>query len=114
MAMLEMMLRVLLLLCMMNVIVTSGEDRIHMRAALKLAEQALGVTSPNPCVGCIIVAPNGTVIGRGWHRKAGGPHAEANALAEVDHSAINCTAYVTLEPCNHFGKTPPCSRALVR
>lgn len=114
MAMLEIMLRLLLFLWIAEIVAISGEDRMHMRAALKLAEQAAGVTSPNPCVGCLIVATNGTVIGRGWHRKAGGPHAEANALAGVNHTAINCTAYVTLEPCNHFGKTPPCSQALLK
>jgi diaminohydroxyphosphoribosylaminopyrimidine deaminase/5-amino-6-(5-phosphoribosylamino)uracil reductase len=83
-----------------------------MRAALALARRGLGKTSPNPAVGCLIVR-EGAVVGRGWHKKAGTPHAEVHALNEAAGLAAGADAYVTLEPCAHFGKTPPCARALV-
>lgn len=83
-----------------------------MAQALKLAEIGLYTTDPNPRVGCLIVK-NGNVIGRGWHERAGGPHAEINALAEAGAEAADSTVYVTLEPCSHHGKTPPCADALV-
>lgn len=84
-----------------------------MSEALRLASQALGRTSPNPLVGAIIVK-DGEIIGRGYHHKAGTPHAEVHALAEAGDKAAGATAYVSLEPCSHFGRTPPCSQALIR
>ena len=83
-----------------------------MRAALALARRGQGKTSPNPAVGCLIVR-DGAVVGRGWHKKAGTPHAEVHALNEAGSLAAGADVYVTLEPCAHFGKTPPCARALV-
>ena len=82
-----------------------------MGEALSLAEKGLWTTSPNPRVGCVIVK-NGEVIGRGWHEKAGEAHAELNALREAGARAAGATVYVTLEPCNHHGRTPPCADAL--
>ena len=84
-----------------------------MRRALELAATATGKTFPNPVVGCVIVDPSGEVVGEGFHPKAGEPHAEVFALRAAGDKARGCTAYVSLEPCNHFGRTPPCSRALV-
>jgi diaminohydroxyphosphoribosylaminopyrimidine deaminase/5-amino-6-(5-phosphoribosylamino)uracil reductase len=90
-------------------------DEKHLRRALELAAQALGKTSPNPCVGCVLAdGATGEVVGEGWHVKAGEPHAEAMALARAGERARGCTAYVSLEPCNHFGRTPPCSHALLK
>jgi len=83
-----------------------------MRQALALARRGAGKTAPNPAVGCVIVR-DGKVVGRGWHRKAGTPHAEVHALNEAGELAAGADAYVTLEPCAHFGKTPPCARALI-
>jgi len=84
----------------------------YMRSALALARRGLGKTAPNPAVGCVIVR-DGAVVGRGWHQKAGAPHAEVHALNEAGALAAGADVYVTLEPCAHFGKTPPCARALV-
>ncbi|KAL2610377.1 hypothetical protein R1flu_028950 [Riccia fluitans] len=89
------------------------EDAKYMRMAVELARKALGHTSPNPMVGCVIVK-DGQMIGRGFHPKAGEPHAEVFALREAGKNAQGATAYVSLEPCNHTGRTPPCSQALVR
>lgn len=83
-----------------------------MRRALVLAARGVGKTSPNPAVGCVIVK-DGTVVGTGWHRKAGSPHAEVHALNAAGAKAQGADVYVTLEPCAHFGKTPPCAEALV-
>ena len=83
-----------------------------MTRALALAERGLFTTRPNPRVGCVIVRDD-EVIGEGWHRRAGGPHAEVFALAEAGSRARGGTAYVTLEPCAHHGRTPPCADALV-
>ncbi|QDZ19343.1 riboflavin biosynthesis protein RibD [Chloropicon primus] len=83
-----------------------------MRKALGLAERARGKTHPNPMVGCVIVR-DGQVIGEGFHPAAGQPHAEVFALRAAGNKAEGATAYVTLEPCNHYGRTPPCSLALV-
>jgi diaminohydroxyphosphoribosylaminopyrimidine deaminase/5-amino-6-(5-phosphoribosylamino)uracil reductase len=83
-----------------------------MARALRLAERGLHSTSPNPRVGCVIVK-NGRIIGEGWHQKAGEPHAEIHALLEAGPAAQGATAYVTLEPCSHHGRTPPCADALV-
>eukprot|EP00200_Dunaliella_tertiolecta_P006447 CAMPEP_0202340772 /NCGR_PEP_ID=MMETSP1126-20121109/2072_1 /ASSEMBLY_ACC=CAM_ASM_000457 /TAXON_ID=3047 /ORGANISM="Dunaliella tertiolecta, Strain CCMP1320" /LENGTH=215 /DNA_ID=CAMNT_0048931533 /DNA_START=56 /DNA_END=703 /DNA_ORIENTATION=+ len=88
------------------------EDRSYMRHALDLARRGLGHTHPNPAVGCVLVK-EGKVVGEGYHPRAGMPHAEVYALRAASNSAQGATAYVTLEPCNHYGRTPPCSRALV-
>ena len=84
-----------------------------MSEALRLAEKALFTTSPNPRVGCVIVK-NNVILGRGYHIKSGGPHAEVMALEEAANQAEGSDVYVTLEPCNHFGKTPPCVDALIQ
>lgn len=83
-----------------------------MRAALALARRSLGNTWPNPAVGCVLVR-DGRVVGRGWTAPGGRPHAEAVALAQAGDLARGATAYVTLEPCSHHGRTPPCADALV-
>ena len=83
-----------------------------MRRALTLAERGRGGTSPNPLVGCVI-ARGGEVVGEGWHERAGQPHAEVHALHAAGERARGATAYVTLEPCAHHGRTPPCAEALV-
>jgi diaminohydroxyphosphoribosylaminopyrimidine deaminase/5-amino-6-(5-phosphoribosylamino)uracil reductase len=90
----------------------SQTDREFMARALALAARGLYSTSPNPRVGCVIVR-DGEVVGEGWHEVAGKPHAEVNALLQAAAGARGATAYVTLEPCNHHGRTPPCSEALV-
>lgn len=90
----------------------TADDRRHMAQALKLAARGLNTTHPNPRVGCVIVA-GGAVIGEGWHAYAGGLHAEAEALARAGNKARGGTAYVTLEPCCHTGRTPPCTTALI-
>ncbi|HEY7739748.1 MAG TPA: bifunctional diaminohydroxyphosphoribosylaminopyrimidine deaminase/5-amino-6-(5-phosphoribosylamino)uracil reductase RibD [Steroidobacteraceae bacterium] len=87
-------------------------DLRHMARALELAARGLGTTDPNPRVGCVI-ARGASVLAEGWHERAGGPHAEAMALASLGGSAPGATAYATLEPCCHFGRTPPCADALV-
>lgn len=84
-----------------------------MRRAIALAARGLGSTSPNPVVGCVILDASGGTAGEGFHQRAGGPHAEVNALAAAGDRARGGTAYVTLEPCNHTGRTGPCSQALI-
>jgi diaminohydroxyphosphoribosylaminopyrimidine deaminase/5-amino-6-(5-phosphoribosylamino)uracil reductase len=84
----------------------------YMTRAINLAKQGLYTASPNPRVGCVIVK-DGEIIGEGYHRKAGEGHAEVNALAMAGDNAKGATAYVTLEPCSHFGRTPPCSDGLI-
>ena len=91
----------------------SAADRSWMSRALMLAERGLYTTEPNPRVGCVLVA-DGEVVGEGWHVRAGEGHAEVNALAQAGERARGATAYVTLEPCSHFGKTPPCADALIK
>src|SRR5437763_11951372 len=86
-------------------------DRKFMQAALALAGRGLGNVWPNPAVGCVIVR-DGTVVGRGWTQPGGRPHAETEALVRAGDAARGATAYVTLEPCSHWGKTPPCADAL--
>ena len=88
------------------------DDARAMRRALTLAERGRGTTSPNPLVGCVLVK-EGQVVGEGHHARAGGPHAEVVALAAAGDAARGATAYVTLEPCDHHGRTPPCSVALI-
>ena len=83
-----------------------------MAVALQLAERGLYTTCPNPRVGCVLVR-DGQIVGEGWHRYAGEPHAEIHALHAAGQSARGATAYVTLEPCSHHGRTPPCADALV-
>ncbi|OUS26715.1 riboflavin biosynthesis protein RibD [Gammaproteobacteria bacterium 45_16_T64] len=90
----------------------SSDDTRHMARAIQIARQGLFTTHPNPRVGCVIVK-NDDVIGEGWHKVAGQGHAEVNALAQAGGEAKGATAYVTLEPCSHFGRTPPCSQALI-
>lgn len=87
-------------------------DEKYMRLAMQLAGNAIGRTSPNPLVGAVIVKDN-RVVGCGWHRKAGTPHAEVHALNQAGELAQGADVYVTLEPCDHYGKTPPCAKALV-
>jgi diaminohydroxyphosphoribosylaminopyrimidine deaminase / 5-amino-6-(5-phosphoribosylamino)uracil reductase len=90
----------------------SAADHAYMAHALRLAEQGLNTTTPNPRVGCVLVKGD-QVVGEGWHEKAGEPHAEANALRQASVAARGATAYVNLEPCSHFGRTPPCADALI-
>ena len=89
-----------------------ARDSARMAQALRLAERGLYGTSPNPRVGCVLVR-DGDVVGEGWHERAGEPHAEVHALREAGGAARGATAYVTLEPCSHHGRTPPCAEALV-
>jgi diaminohydroxyphosphoribosylaminopyrimidine deaminase/5-amino-6-(5-phosphoribosylamino)uracil reductase len=91
----------------------SAEDRAFMARALELTERGRDTATPNPSVGCVL-AKDGRAIGEGWHEKAGEPHAEARALAAAKESPEGATAYVTLEPCSHFGRTGPCADALIR
>ncbi|NMG66328.1 bifunctional diaminohydroxyphosphoribosylaminopyrimidine deaminase/5-amino-6-(5-phosphoribosylamino)uracil reductase RibD [Azoarcus indigens] len=90
----------------------SAADHAAMARALALAEQGLDTTTPNPRVGCVLVR-DGVIVGEGWHQRAGEPHAEIHALRMAGEAARGATAYVTLEPCSHFGRTPPCADALV-
>ena len=94
-----------------------SDDRAHMRAALALAARGLGRVAPNPAVGCILVredlGQNGLVVGRGWTKPGGRPHAETEVLGQAGGLARGAHAYVTLEPCNHQGQTGPCSDALI-
>lgn len=87
-------------------------DAMHMAQALRLAKKGLYTTQPNPRVGCVI-AHGERVVGQGWHQRAGEPHAEVYALREAGEQARNAIAYVTLEPCAHHGRTPPCADALI-
>lgn len=89
-----------------------NNDVKYMRIALELAELGRGRVSPNPLVGCVIVK-NDEIIAEGYHQEYGGPHAEVNAISKVENSLTDCTVYITLEPCNHYGKTPPCTDLLI-
>ncbi|MBU1689397.1 MAG: bifunctional diaminohydroxyphosphoribosylaminopyrimidine deaminase/5-amino-6-(5-phosphoribosylamino)uracil reductase RibD [Gammaproteobacteria bacterium] len=91
----------------------SSIDYEYMAQALRLAEKGLYTTTPNPRVGCVIVR-DGKVVGSGWHARAGEPHAEINALMQAGDLALGATVYVTLEPCSHHGRTPPCAGALIQ
>ncbi|WP_234343944.1 bifunctional diaminohydroxyphosphoribosylaminopyrimidine deaminase/5-amino-6-(5-phosphoribosylamino)uracil reductase RibD [Streptomyces sp. NRRL F-5123] len=84
-----------------------------MRRAIAISAQGLGSTSPNPPVGCVVLDVRGRTVGEGYHLRKGEPHAEVNALAAAGRSAEGGTAVVTLEPCNHYGRTPPCREALL-
>jgi len=90
----------------------SAQDRVHMRRALELAARGLNTTDPNPRVGCV-VANAERVLGEGWHQRAGEPHAEILALRAAGPQARGACVYVTLEPCSHVGRTPPCADALI-
>ncbi len=90
----------------------NADDERHMRLALELARRGQGRVEPNPMVGCVLVR-GGRVVGWGHHRRYGGPHAEVHALRRAGRRARGAVAYVTLEPCSHFGKTPPCADALI-
>lgn len=90
----------------------NASDSVWMARALHLAERGLYTTSPNPRVGCVLVK-EGVVVGEGWHERTGEPHAEPLALHAAGDSARDATAYVTLEPCSHHGRTPPCADALI-
>ncbi|MCU7813284.1 MAG: bifunctional diaminohydroxyphosphoribosylaminopyrimidine deaminase/5-amino-6-(5-phosphoribosylamino)uracil reductase RibD [Candidatus Thiodiazotropha sp. (ex Notomyrtea botanica)] len=91
---------------------SSDSDHRHMARAIRLARKGRYTTHPNPRVGCVLVK-SGKVVGEGYHRRAGEPHAERNALAAAGAEAKGATAYVTLEPCCHHGRTPPCTEALI-
>ena len=96
-----------------NLAVTDYES--YMRRALELAKKAEGNTSPNPLVGCVIVDAEGRIAGEGWHHRAGTPHAEVNAIADMKAKhAQGHTAFITLEPCSHWGRTGPCCEALIQ
>lgn len=100
-----------------NTVFSGDFDRYMMRRALQLAANGAGYVSPNPMVGAVIVAADGRIIGQGWHRKYGGPHAEVQAFRSVrpddERLLPEATIYVTLEPCSHYGKTPPCAKLIV-
>ena len=88
-------------------------DAAAMAHAVALAERGRGAVEPNPCVGCVVTTPDLRTIAGGWHERFGGPHAEANALREAGDAAKGATLFVTLEPCSHHGKTPPCADAVI-
>jgi len=92
------------------------EDKRYMQMALKLAARGFGTVEPNPMVGCVIVKSN-QIIGKGFHKKFGAPHAEFNAIADCKNlgaKPAGATMYITLEPCSHHGKTPPCTDAIIQ
>lgn len=90
-----------------------NKDKFFMKYALKLADKGKFTTSPNPNVGCVIVK-DGKIVGEGWHQRTGGKHAEIYALDMAGNKSIGSTAYITLEPCSYFGKTPPCCNKLIK
>ncbi len=92
----------------------NSSDELYMRRVLELAELGRGKVAPNPMVGCIIVKEE-RIIGEGWHQKYGEAHAERNAVEQVQNQEdiVGSTVYVNLEPCSHYGKTPPCSNLLI-
>ncbi len=91
----------------------SVNDTLYMQEALRLARRGIGQTSPNPMVGAVVVR-NNEIVGRGWHPGAGRPHAEIFALEEAGEQALDAELFVTLEPCNHQGRTPPCTESIIR
>jgi diaminohydroxyphosphoribosylaminopyrimidine deaminase / 5-amino-6-(5-phosphoribosylamino)uracil reductase len=92
----------------------SPHDHAMMALALQLAKRGQYTTTPNPNVGCVISDDKGDIVGQGWHHKAGSAHAEVHALNQAGQKATGATAYVTLEPCSHTGRTPPCANALIK
>jgi diaminohydroxyphosphoribosylaminopyrimidine deaminase/5-amino-6-(5-phosphoribosylamino)uracil reductase len=90
----------------------SASDNFYMRRALKLARKGECTVSPNPMVGCVIVR-DGRIVGEGWHACCGENHAEINAIEQATEPVAEATVYVTLEPCSHFGRTPPCVQRLI-
>jgi diaminohydroxyphosphoribosylaminopyrimidine deaminase/5-amino-6-(5-phosphoribosylamino)uracil reductase len=94
-------------------IFNNHSDHYYMARALQLAERGLWTTQPNPRVGCVIVR-DGEIVGEGWHEVAGEPHAEIHALRKAKEKAAGATCYVSLEPCCHYGRTPPCTDALIK
>ena len=97
----------------LNTVYFSDSDKLYMSRAIELAKKGRFTTSPNPNVGCVIVS-NNLIVGEGFHKKAGLAHAEVNALAMAKEKAAGATCYVTLEPCSHYGRTPPCALALTK
>ena len=93
--------------------VGEARDTFYMRQAMELSKKGMGFVNPNPMVGAVIVKEN-RVIGQGWHEYFGGPHAEVNAIRNAEGKTEGATIYVTLEPCSHYGKTPPCSLAIIQ
>ena len=89
------------------------DDKGCMREALALADKGRGMVAPNPLVGCVIVRDGG-IVGRGYHRRYGAAHAEAAAIRDAGSAARGATMYVTLQPCNHYGHTPPCTNAILK
>ena len=96
----------------MSLFVSNAEDA--MRRALKLAERGIGLVEPNPAVGAVIINEDGRILGEGWHERFGGPHAEVMALQQAGTAARGATLVVTLEPCCHFGQTPPCTQSVLQ
>ncbi len=93
--------------------VGEARDAFYMQQALELSKKGMGFVNPNPLVGAVVVKEN-RVIGKGWHEFFGGPHAEVNAISNAGVNTEGATLYVTLEPCSHYGKTPPCSLAIIQ
>src|SRR5215212_4318038 len=91
----------------------AARELLAMRRAVLLSAHGLGTTSPNPPVGCVVLDTRGDVVGTGFHERKGGPHAEGAALADAGERARGGTAVVTLEPCNHVGRTPACRQLLL-
>ncbi len=91
----------------------NGQDAFYMQMAIELAKNGMGFVNPNPLVGAVIVK-NGIIVGKGWHEYFGGPHAEVNAIKDAGENTDGATIYVTLEPCSHYGKTPPCSLEIIK
>ncbi|HCZ9546556.1 TPA: bifunctional diaminohydroxyphosphoribosylaminopyrimidine deaminase/5-amino-6-(5-phosphoribosylamino)uracil reductase, partial [Vibrio alginolyticus] len=91
----------------------SDLDFAMMSRAIKLAKRGIYTTAPNPNVGCVIVRDE-EIVGEGYHHRAGEPHAEVHAMRMAGEKAVGATAYVTLEPCSHYGRTPPCAEGLIK
>ena len=95
-----------------NTSLLTAQDQTHLRRTLELAERGRGRTSPNPVVGAVVVSAEGEVIGEGYHHVHGGPHAERVAIESCSMDTTGGTIYVSLEPCAHTGKQPPCTRRM--
>src|SRR5580700_35979 len=98
---------------MASAVEAAAAEAAAMRRAIALSAAGLGTTSPNPPVGCVLLGPGGRIVGEGYHERKGEAHAEAQALAAAGPLAAGATAVVTLEPCNHQGRTPPCRQGLI-